>query len=130
MKLSTIVIASLIIATVYAGAYIEYFHGSSESEDVRLEWQTGEESNLQKFVIERQTPQSSFSEIATILPKGSNSYYSYIDQNAYKTNDIVFVYRLKIVENNGTVTYSQKTTVSHSISGVKRTWGSIKAYFR
>ena len=130
MKLSTIVIPFLIIATVYAGAYIEYFRGSSESEDVRLEWQTSEESNLQKFVIERQTPQSSFSEIATILPKGDNSYYSFLDQNAYKTNDMVFVYHLKIVENNGMVTYSQKITVSHSISGVKRTWGSIKAYFR
>ena len=130
MKLSTIVIAFLIIATVYAGAYIEYFHGSSESEDVKLEWQTGEESNLQKFVIERKTPQSSYSEIATISPKGDNSYYSFIDQNAYKTNDIVFIYRLKIVENGGMVTYSQATTVSHSISGVKRTWGSIKAYFR
>ena len=130
MKLSTIVIPFLIIATVYAGAYIEYFRGSSESEDVKLEWQTSEESNLQKFVIERQTPQSSFSEIATILPKGDNSYYSFVDQNAYKTNDMVFVYHLKIVENNGMVTYSQKITVSHSISGVKRTWGSIKAYFR
>lgn len=130
MKLSTIIIAFVIIATVYAGAYIEYFHGRSDSEDVRLEWQTGEEANLQKFVIERKTPQSSFTEITTIAPKGSNSYYSFIDQNAYKTNDIVFVYRLKIVDNNSQVTYSIETTVSHSISGVKRTWGSIKAMFR
>jgi hypothetical protein len=130
MKLSTIIVTFLIIATVYAGAYIDYFHGRSESEDVRLEWQTGEESNLQKFVIERKTPQSSFTEIATINPKGSNSYYSFIDQNAYKSNDIIFVYRLKIVDNNSQVTYSHETTVSHSISGVKRTWGSIKAMFR
>jgi len=131
MKLSTIIISFLIIATVYAGAYIEYFHARSESDDVKLEWQTGEETNLQNFVIERKTPQSSYTEIGSISPKGDNSYYTFTDQNAYKTNDMVFVYRLKIVDNSSVATYSADVTVSHSISSVyKRTWGSIKAMFR
>ncbi|MDT3696615.1 MAG: hypothetical protein ROY99_09505 [Ignavibacterium sp.] len=129
-KTSTIIAVLLLIATVYGGAFIQYFQGKSESDNIKLEWQTGEENNLQKFVIERKTPQSSFAEVGTITPKGSNSYYSYIDQNAYKTNDLIFIYRLKIVDNNGQITYSNETTVSHSISGVKRTWGSIKAMFR
>lgn len=130
MKLSTLIVSFLIIATVYAGAYIEYFHARSESDNVRLEWQTSEETNLQKFVIERKTPQSSFTEVASIAPKGNNSNYIFTDQNAYKTNDMVFAYRLKIVDNIG-VTYSQDVTVTHSISSVaKRTWGSIKAMFR
>ncbi len=131
MKLSTLIVSFLIIATVYAGAYIEYFHARSESDNVRLEWQTSEETNLQKFVIERKTPQSSFTEIASVSPKGNNSNYIFTDQNAYKTNDMVFVYRLKIVDNNDQVTYSADVTVTHSISSVaKRTWGSIKAMFR
>jgi hypothetical protein len=131
MKLSTIIVTFLIVATVYAGAYIEYFHARSESDDVRLEWQTSEETNLQNFVVERKTPQSSYTEIASVQPKGNNSYYSFTDQNAYKTNDMVFVYRLKIVDNNNQVTYSADVTVTHSISSIaKRTWGSIKAMFR
>jgi flagellar basal body L-ring protein FlgH len=131
MKLSTIIVSFLIIATVYAGAFIEYFHARSESDNVRLEWQTSEETNLQKFVIERKTPQSSFSEVASVSPKGNNSNYIYTDQNAYKTNDMIFVYRLKIVDNNNQITYSADVTVTHSISSVaKRTWGSIKAMFR
>ena len=131
MKLSTLIVSFLIIATVYAGAYIEYFHARSESDNVRLEWQTSEETNLQKFVIERKTPQSSFTEIASVSSKGNNSNYIFTDQNAYKTNDMVFVYRLKIVDNNDQVTYSADVTVTHSISSVaKRTWGSIKAMFR
>jgi hypothetical protein len=131
MKLSTIILSFLIIATVYAGAFIEYFHARSESDNVRLEWQTSEETNLQKFVIERKTPQSSFTEVASVAPKGNNSNYIFTDQNAYKTNDMVFVYRLKIVDNNDQVTYSADVTVTHSISSVaKRTWGSIKAMFR
>jgi hypothetical protein len=130
MKTSSIIITLLLIATVYAGAFIDYFHARSEGDDVRLEWKTSDETNLQKFAIERKTPQSSYLEVAAITPTGNNSFYSYLDQNAYKTSDIVFIYRLKIVDNDGTVSYFNETTVSHSLSGVKRTWGSIKAMFR
>jgi hypothetical protein len=120
-----------IMATVYAGAFLDYFHGRSEGEDIRLEWKTGEEVNLQNFTIERKTPKSSYAEIASIDPKGSNSYYSYLDKSAYKMmSDLVFIYRLKIVDDNGQSSYSNEVTVSHNVSGVKRTWGSIKAMFR
>lgn len=119
-----------IISTIYAGAFLDYFYGRSEGDDVRLEWKTSEEVNLQHFKVERKTPQSSFSEITTVDPKGSNSYYSYLDQSAYKSNDMVFIYRLKIVDLDGQTSYSAEVTVSHNVSGVKRTWGSIKAMFR
>lgn len=119
-----------IIATVYAGAFLDYFHGRSEGEDIRLEWKTGEEVNLQNFIIERKTPKSSYAQIATITPKGSSSYYSYLDKSAYKMTDLVFIYRLKIVDSNGQSSFSNEVTVSHNVSGVKRTWGSIKAMFR
>jgi hypothetical protein len=124
------IIILVAVITIYAGAFLEYFHGRSEGDDVRLEWKTGEEVNLENFKIERKTPQSSFVEISTIEPKGSNSYYTYLDQSAYKSNDMIFVYRLKIVDSNGQSSYSNEVTVSHSVSGVKRTWGSIKAMFR
>ncbi|UCH65662.1 MAG: hypothetical protein JSW63_00575 [Ignavibacterium sp.] len=124
--LSIIIIAS----AVYAGAFLDYFHGHSEGDDVRLEWRTGEEVNLQRFVIERKTPQSPFVELATIDPKGSNSFYSFLDEAAYKTEDLVFIYRLKIIDNDGATSHSSEVTVSHNVSGVKRTWGSIKAMFR
>jgi hypothetical protein len=130
MKLTAIISLLMIIVVVYAGAFLDYFHGRSEGDDVRLEWKTGEEVNLENFLIERKTPQSSFTEIVTIEPQGSNSYYSYLDKSAYKTNDIVFIYRLKIVDQNGQTSYSAEVTVSHNVSGVKRTWGSIKAMFR
>ena len=65
-----------IVTAIYAGAFLEYFHGRSEGEDIRLEWKTGEESNLQNFAVERKTPNSTFVEIITIQRKGSNSFYS------------------------------------------------------
>jgi len=130
MKISYILVISLITTAVLAGTFLEYFQGRSEGEDIRLEWKTREEVNLQHFKVERKTPQSSFVDITTIEPKGSNSYYTYLDQSAYKTDNMLFVYRLKIIDTNGQASYSNEVSVSHSVSGVKRTWGSIKAMFR
>jgi hypothetical protein len=125
------IISVAIIATVYAGAFLDYFHGRSEGEDIRLEWKTGEEVDIKHFSIERKTPNNSYAEIANLNPQGSNSYYSYLDKSAYKmATDLVFIYRLKIVDNSGQSSYSNEVTVSHNVSGVKRTWGSIKAMFR
>jgi hypothetical protein len=129
-RFSRIFIILLIATAVFAGTFLEYFQGRSEGEDIRLEWKTREEVNLQHFKIERKTPQSPFVEITTIQPKGSNSYYSYLDQSTYKTTDMIFIYRLKIVDINGQASYSNEVSVSHNVSGVKRTWGSIKAMFR
>jgi hypothetical protein len=120
------------VGTVFAGATIYYFTASSENGNIKLEWKSEEEKNLQHYVVQRKSPTSAFLDIATIQPKGSNSYYSYTDESAYKTQDLLFIYRLKIVDNDAarTSSYTQEVTVSHSISGVKRTWGSIKAMFR
>ena len=120
----------IIISTAFGEAYLDYFRGHTESEDIKLEWKTGTENNLKNFVIERKTPQSSFIEVATIQPKGSNSYYSFTDESAYKGNDLIFIYKLKIVDNNNQYSYSSEVSVSPNLSGVKRTWGSIKAMFR
>jgi hypothetical protein len=130
IRVSYILTILLIATAVLAGTFLEYFQGRSEGEDIRLEWKTREEVNLQHFKVERKTPQSSFVEITTIQPKGSNSYYTYLDQSAYKTDNMLFIYRLKIIDTNGQASYSNEVSVSHSVSGVKRTWGSIKAMFR
>jgi hypothetical protein len=119
----------LFVVTLFAGAELVNFNGYNQGEDIKIEWQTGKETNLKHFIIERKTTESDFIEIYTIQSKGDNSFYSYLDETAYKQNDFVFIYRLKIVENNGIQSYS--TTISVSpVQGVKRTWGSIKAMFR
>ncbi|MGB5892885.1 MAG: hypothetical protein WBG58_01820, partial [Ignavibacteriaceae bacterium] len=66
-----------LVVAVYAGAFLDYFQGHSEGENVRLDWKTSEEVNLQNFIIERKTPQSTYIEVATINPQGNNSFYSY-----------------------------------------------------
>ena len=126
----------LFMATIFAGATLRDFRAFSEGDDIKVEWETGDENNVQNFIIERNNYESSlgssqsFLEIKSIQPKGSNSYYSFLDESLFKTNDYVFQYRLKIVDMDGTITYSNTISVTPKISGLKRTWGSIKAMFR
>ena len=129
-KIFPFLLVIVLFGTSIAGAFIEYFHARVEGENVKLEWKTGEESNLKHFVLERRTQQSPYIDLATINAKGSNSFYSYYDESVYKASSYIFTYRLRIVENDSKVSYSSEVSVSPSISGVKRTWGSIKAMFR
>ena len=120
----------IFLVSVFAGAYLDYFHAGSDGDNVLLEWKTEQESNLKQFVIERKTPESSYIGIATVNAEGDNSQYSYVDKSAYKSNDLVFIYRLKLIDNDNTTSYSDEVSVTPNISGIKRTWGSIKAMFR
>ena len=129
-KFFQILLVLSIVGTSLAGAFMEYFHARSEGENVKLEWKTGEESNLKNFILERKTQQSAYVELSTISPKGDNSFYTYVDESVYKSSDYVFTYRLRIVDADQKISYSSEVSVSPSISGVKRTWGSIKAMFR
>jgi hypothetical protein len=118
------------VVTAFAGAFFEFFLAKSTGTGVKLEWKTGEEKNIKSFEVERRTLQSGFISIAAIAPRGNNSYYTFNDENAYKPNDVVFIYRIKILDNDNTTSYSKEITVTHSVSGIKKTWGSIKAMFR
>ena len=125
-----IILILALISVAYGGAALFNFGVTSEGETVKVEWQTGTESDINHFSILRRTPQTSFVEIATVQPKGSNSTYDFIDQSVYKTNTSIFIYKLKIVDSDNSSTYSVERSASPNISGVKRTWGSIKAMFR
>jgi len=118
---------------LFAGVYIEKFIAKSESGNVTIEWTTREEGTVLRFEIERRSGNSeSFMAIASVDPKGNNSEYQYIDRSAYKSADAVYVYRLKVVDKNPSVTpvYTNAVTVTHKVSSVKSTWGSIKSMFR
>ncbi len=122
--------AVILSQLLFASALISMLQAKSDGDNVILEWQTTTEKNLKEFVIQRKTPNSDFMDLATVKPKGDNSFYSYKDQSAYKVNDKFYIYRLKIVDNDNSISYSAEVSVVHSVSSVKRTWGSIKALFR
>jgi hypothetical protein len=124
-------IAMAFVLPAVGGAFLEYFHANSDSDNIVLSWRTRSESNMNMFEIERKSSQNgSFSSLAQITPKGSNSTYTYTDRSAFKSSATTYIYRLKISDGSGNPGYSQEVEVKHSVSSVKRTWGSIKAMFR
>lgn len=124
-------ISLLFFIQLFAGVEILKFTGKSQNGNIVLKWEVRNEVNLKNYTIERKTVSGSFVEIATVLPK-NESYYEYTDEAAYKSSSAsIYIYRIKIVDNNGSVSYSSEITVSNTgVSGIKKTWGSIKALFR
>jgi hypothetical protein len=116
-----------------AGAIIKdgTLQARSDDNNVTIQWGTTEEVSLREFVIEREAGSGAgFVAIGSVAPKGSNSFYEFVDQTAFKAITTVYQYRIKIVSDDGSATYSKTVSVSHNVSSVKRTWGSLKAMFR
>lgn len=134
-KISAKILLVILITagTALASLTFEYFTGRTNSDGILLEWKTGDESGTTKFEVERSasTP-NNFIYVNTIYATGSNSYYSYQDNGVgFRDNSSsVYYYRLKCVNSNGSYSYTNNITVVHTVSGIKNTWGSIKAIFR
>jgi Secretion system C-terminal sorting domain len=69
-----------------------------------INWQTGLEVNVHKFIVEKSTDDAvSFLEIGNLTAKGNNATYSYNDAAMQKTKTY---YRIQIVDIDGKKTYS------------------------
>ncbi len=130
MKKVLLILSFILISFAVASAFLESFTAKSDGSQIRLEWKTSSEVSVKYFIVERKTVNGNFIPVTEIAAKGSNSTYSFTDDNIYKTASSAYVYRLKIVDQTETSAYSKELMVSHSLSDIKRTWGSIKAMFR
>jgi hypothetical protein len=131
LKITSITCLLLLSGLLWAATELQYFTAKNESDAILLEWKTGVEDNLNRFEIERSASEpNNFMHIGTVTAIGSNSYYYFRDESAASPTSPIYFYRLKLVDNNGGHVYSQTITVTHVISSVRDTWGSIKAIFR
>jgi hypothetical protein len=120
------------IATVFAGVTIE-LTVYSQGDNASLVWSVSGVtlSDQQRFSIQRKTPQTDYAEIASVTASNSIFSYQYTDKAAFKTSDVIYSYRIRLVDGSGYVYGTSKETNTYlNISGVKKTWGSIKAMFR
>ncbi len=124
------VITLCFTSILFAGAVIPKFEGKDGGNKVVLEWVSIVESNLAYYEIERSLDQKNYTTIDKIDARGPSTY-TYIDKSVFKQNSHVFYYRLRIVDKDNSNTLFWKTlSVKPSISGIKHTWGSLKAMFR
>jgi len=127
-------IISLFAVFAYASVTLQYFTGKTNSDGILLEWKTADEGGTSYFEIERSAnAPDNFVSIKQITATGNNSYYTYQDNGVLqdpKASSSIYFYRLKCVLPSGSYSYSYTISVTHSVSGIKSTWGSIKAIFR
>lgn len=118
---------------IYGAVTLQYFTARDVSNGVMVEWKTGNEGGVQKFDIERSADSpDNFIFLDSKSATGDNSYYSFQDNSVESPaiSSELYFYRLKCVDPNGSYTYTNHITVSHTVSGIRSTWGSIKAIFR
>ena len=86
---------------------IKKFIATKLNDDVLLNWEIEDISNVLDFEIEKSSNGYEFIKLINIQPTQSN-LYSTIDENPYNEN----YYRLKIIEMNGDVTYSNINNIN------------------
>jgi hypothetical protein len=114
-----------------AQSLINNFTAQAQGESyVLLKWNSGSETNLTNFQVERSLDGITYSTLAIIAPQGSSFAYSYEDHSLYQASNHTYYYRIKAQMNEGNPIYSPAQFVVLFFSGIQQTWGSIKALFR
>ncbi len=85
-----------------------HFNANKNADKIDLFWATAAEINTRDFEIERSTDGHIFTKIGSVLAKGSNSNYSFIDT---KLTNNTYYYRLKINDFDGYIEYSNVVAV-------------------
>jgi hypothetical protein len=109
-----------------------YVKASPYGDEVLIQWQTQDESNIQSFEIERKSDESiDYKRIGRLDAKGRGSVYTYIDNGAFYKGEkgTQFTYRLRGVGTSNQL-YSPTITITHEVSSVRKSWGMIKELFR
>lgn len=120
---------------LFGGARIVDFEASQQNNTIIVQWASEFEYGVLKYVIERSVNNSNWETKKEIEAYGdgesnTRQNYSYVDKSIFKSTQSHFSYRLKIVDKNGSVSYYGTADVLSTISGIRHTWGSIKASFR
>ncbi len=82
---------------------LEDFTARAASCAVALDWKTGTEQNFDRFEVERGSDRG-YTQIGSVKAKGNGSAYSFVDTKPGTNTNI---YRLKMVDADGTFTYSE-----------------------
>jgi len=132
-KLTIISLLILVSVYLYAGVQIVEFSARRINDVVVLEWATEVESGVSHFNIERSSDNIYWNYIGKKSASGNSTnkqYYSYNDNSVFKSNQNTFYYKLIVVYDDGqTESYDVIASINGN-SGIRHTWGSIKAMFR
>ena len=105
------------------------FTATAENKEVILNWSTASESGTDNFFIERQSEGTGFVEIGSLSAQGNPSDYQFTDEAPVEGTN---AYRLRIVDQDGSVTFSSIVTAeiseTTSLRLVNRGGGQFQLY--
>lgn len=108
------------------------FQASSDGANITIRWITEDESGIASFeLLRRSSTDGLFTPITTMESKGA-SLYEFIDYSAFLKATTLYQYQVVVHfrdAGRAPLTYGP-LTVTHTVSAVRRTWGSIKSMFR
>ncbi|MCK5147123.1 hypothetical protein KAR48_10235 [bacterium] len=118
---------------VWASNRITAFEASKENNTITLNWTIEQESGLIKFNIHRKIGQSNWVTIGSVPSKNlteTSIDYSFKDSNIWKTQNSACYYRLEMELQGGIKKMHTIIASASGMSGIRHTWGSLKAMFR
>jgi hypothetical protein len=100
---------------------LKSFKGIKTGVNIFLDWSTSNEQRIKEFQVERSYSSfSSYNKIGSILAKDKQSnLYEFIDNPIVNSSSIY--YRLKIINQNGTFSYSNTILINQSMDNNKIT---------
>ncbi len=133
--LSTLLALFTLISVALAAVLVDgSFIATPDASKITLRWVSSDESRVASYAIARAAGVNSnaFVDLESVLARGNGSSYEYVDNTVFKTTDSFYRYRLTPLDRGGNQVGDAYYTGSSlgKVSGVRRTWGSIKAMFR
>lgn len=97
------------------------FTATKTNNDVLLKWNTANEINLDRFELQRSLNGASFSAIGAVQASASagSASYSLVDKDALQSSPRALFYRLKMIDKDGSYSYSGVVIVRASGVGVQ-----------
>jgi len=95
---------------------LQNFTGSLQNGNAELNWNTSNEINTDKFIIERSLNNTTFNAVGTIAAKGNNiNTYQFTDFNISNFGATTMYYRLKMQDKNSSFSYSATVPIKLSL---------------
>jgi hypothetical protein len=121
----------IFVGLIFAGQYLLIEYGVIPNhKQMILTWRVSDEHNIKQFDILRSYNDKNFTKITSLEAKGTGEYTWSDDRFIGKSAHIVY-YKIRVIDrNNKVIEESQSFRVDINLSGIKSTWGAIKAMFR
>lgn len=126
----TLLLCLLPLALLADDGIIRDFTATNSGQQTLLEWSTDSPEQISLFHVQRSFDGRQYYTIADVSCRSGVNNYSYNDDDLFKGELHTFYYRIEAVTSYRNSEFSEVVEVTVSFSGIKRTWGSIKAMFR